>query len=65
MFPVAGLSSLFSLATVHVLFILLSDAKLQLEEWLTEKTQLTILILYDNTEFLLLKFNLQYVQQPI
>ena len=65
MFPVAGLSSLFSIAIVHFLFILLSDAKLQLEDWLTEKTQLTFVILYDNTEVLLLKFNLQYVQQPI
>ena len=65
MFPVAGLSCLFSIVIVHFLFILLSDAKLQLEDWLTEKTQLAFVILYDNTEVLLLKFNLQYVQQPI
>jgi len=42
-----------------------ANAKLQLEDWLTEKTQLTFVILYDNTEVLLMKFNLQYVQQPI
>ena len=65
MLRVAGLSSLFSIVIVHFLFILLSDAKLQLEDWLTEKAQLTFLILYDNTDVLLLKFNLQYVQQPI
>ena len=52
MFLVAGLSSLFSIAIVHFLFILLSDAKLQLEDWLTEKIQLTCLILCDNAKVL-------------